>query len=304
MRIAPVPAREGVGELALVLFLDLGPALPEPEESAGDEETGGHEVRRLHAELKAAQEALVTSRSEHESAMEDLRAANEELQSINEEYRSTSEELETSKEELQSMNEELQTVNAELKTKLESISTAHSDLQNLTAATEIGTLFLDSKLRIRMFTPPIAELFNITELDAGRSITHFTNLLRYEGVEEDARRVLRDLTPVENEVQSQDGRWFIMRLRPYRTVEDRIEGVVVTFVDISARRETEQRLLESQERYQTLFNSIDEGFGIFEMIFSSDGTPIDYRIIEVNDAFERQTGLAKPVQRTATGTDA
>ena len=126
------------------------------------------------ANCRAAKEALVASRGEHEAAIEDLRAANEELQSINEEYRSTSEELETSKEELQSMNEELQTVNAELKNKLQSISTAHSDLQNLIAATEIGTLFLDQKLRIRMFTPLIGELFNITEMDVGRAITDFT----------------------------------------------------------------------------------------------------------------------------------
>ncbi len=250
MQIAPVPAREGAGAQALVLFLDLGPALPETEDSVGEGENRSDEVRRLHAELKASREALIASRGENETAIEDLRAANEELQSINEEYRSTSEELETSKEELQSMNEELQTVNAELKSKLESISTAHSDLQNLTAATEIGTLFLDVKLQIRMFTPPIGNLFNITEMDAGRSITHFTNRLRYDGIEDDARRVLRDLSPVETEVQSQDRRWFMMRLRPYRTVEDRIEGVVATFVDISTRRKMEQQLLESRQRYQ------------------------------------------------------
>lgn len=299
MQVAPVPVREGVAEQALVLFLDLGLAEPELMPEAQQDELHGDEVRRLHAELKGAREALVASRSEHEAAIEDLRAANEELQSINEEYRSTSEELETSKEELQSMNEELQTVNGELKNKLESISTAHSDLQNLTAATEIGTLFLDAKLRIRMFTPPIAALFNVTEMDAGRSITHFTNRLRYDGVEKDAQRVLRDLSPVESEVQSQDGRWFMMRLRPYRTVEDRIEGVVLTFVDISSRRETEQRLVESQQRYQTLFNSIDEGFAVLKVIFSSADTATDFRFIEVNDAFSRQTGLVDAVGQTA-----
>ena len=298
MQIAPVPVREGAGAQALVLFLDLGPARPDPGEDVGLGETPANQDSRLHAELKAAQEALVASRGEHETAIEDLRAANEELQSINEEYRSTSEELETSKEELQSMNEELHTVNAELKNKLESISTAHSDLQNLTAATEIGTLFLDSKLRIRMFTPPIGNLFNVTEMDAGRSITHFTTQLRYDGLEKDARRVLRDLSPLESEVQSRDGRWFMMRLRPYRTVEDRIEGVVVSFVDISTRRETEQQLVESQQRYQTLFNSIDEGFAVFEVIFE-DGRAVDYRFVEINAAFELQTGLADAVGRTA-----
>lgn len=298
LQVAPV-GDEGSGARALVLFLDAGPALPEAALDPGTGEVAPDQLRRLHEELKAAQEALVASRSEHETAIEDLRAANEELQSINEEYRSTSEELETSKEELQSMNEELQTVNAELKGKLENISTAHSDLQNLTTATEIGTLFLDAKLRIRMFTPPMAELFNITEMDVGRRITDFTHRLRYDGVEGDARRVLRDLAPAETEVQSRDGRWFMLRIRPYRTVEDRIDGVVLTFVDITARRQTERELLESRQQYETLFNSIDEGFCMIEPIPARDGRPADYRFMEVNAAFERQTGLSDVVGKTA-----
>ncbi|MEI4196715.1 chemotaxis protein CheB [Roseovarius sp. E0-M6] len=298
MQVAPVPGSADAAPQALVVFLDAGPVAPNGDAETDAPEAGTDEVRRLHAELKAAREALVASRSEHESAIEDLRAANEELQSINEEYRSTSEELETSKEELQSMNEELQAVNAELKNKLEGISTAHSDLQNLISATEIGTLFLDTKLRIRMFTPPTEGLFNITEMDVGRTITDFTSRLDYAGLEEDARHVLRDLAPIETELQSRDGRWFIVRLRPYRTVEDRIDGVVLTFLDIISRRKAEQELIESQQRYQTLFDSIDEGFAVFEVIFKN-GRPVDYRFLEVNAAFERQTGLADAVGRTA-----
>src|SRR3546814_839306 len=140
---------------------------------------------RLQAEVKAAKEAPAQRRCEVEFSVQELRAANEELQSINEEYRSTAEELETSKEELQSMNEELRTVNSALKDKLENISTAHSDLRNLTAATEIGTLFLDKQLRIRMFTPPVAELFNVTEADVGRPLTDFTHRLDRGGIEDD-----------------------------------------------------------------------------------------------------------------------
>ena len=297
MQVSPVPGEGNAAMQALIVFLDVGPVArdDEPEVEAGI--AGTEDTRRLYGELRAAQEALVVSRGEHETAIEDLRAANEELQSINEEYRSTSEELETSKEELQSMNEELQTVNAELKNKLESISSAHSDLQNLIAATEIGTLFLDPKLRIRMFTPPMAKLFNITEMDAGRAITDFTSRLIYDGVEEDARRVLDNLSPVETEVQSRDGRWFIIRLRPYLTVEDRIDGVVLTFVDITSRRKTERQLRESQQSYQTLFDSIDEGFAVFEVIFE-DARAVDYRFVEVNAAFERQTGLPDAVGKT------
>lgn len=299
LQVLPVPGGENDGARALVLFLDAGPMPEEAPPEIDDVGAAPGEFRRLHGELKAAQEALVASRAEHELAIEDLRAANEELQSINEEYRSTSEELETSKEELQSMNEELRTVNGELKSKLENISTAHSDLRNLTSATEIGTLFLDAELRIRMFTPPMAELFNITDIDVGRQITDFTHRLRYDGVDEDARRVLRDLSPAESEVQSRDGRWFMIRIRPYRTVEDRIEGVVLTFVDVTARRETERELIESRQRYETLFNSIDEGFCVMEIIPGDADTEPDYRFVEINAAFERQTGLANVVGKSA-----
>lgn len=296
LQISPVPTADATVHQALVLFLDAGPVTA--ADAGPPSGLPSDETRRLFADLRAAQEALVASRSEHESAMEDLRAANEELQSINEEYRSTSEELETSKEELQSLNEELQTVNSELKSKLDSISTSHSDLQNLTSATEIGTLFLDSKLRIRMFTPPMADLFNIAEMDVGRTITDFTHRLRYDSLEDDAQRVLRELVPAESEVQSRDGRWFMMRLRPYRTVEDRIDGIVLTFIDISGRRETERELSESRERYALLFNSIDEGFCVIDMIFDADDRPVDYRFVDVNAAFERQTGLHGAVGRT------
>ncbi len=299
LHVLPIGGPESGGARALVLFLDAGPMPEETPPAADGAGADPGELRRVHAELNSAQEALVASRAEHELAMEDLRAANEELQSINEEYRSTSEELETSKEELQSMNEELRTVNSELKSKLESISTAHSDLRNLTSATEIGTLFLDAKLRIRMFTPPMANLFNITDMDVGRQITDFTHRLRYGGVDEDARRVLRDLSPAESEVQSRDGRWFMMRVRPYRTVEDRIEGVVLTFVDVTARREMERELIESRQRYHTLFNSIDEGFGIIEIVPEGEGTKADYRFIDVNAAFERQTGLKDVIGKSA-----
>src|SRR5262249_32255452 len=154
---------------------------------------------RLEQELQLSEARLRTTREESEATTEELRAANEELQSINEEYRSTSEELETSKEELQSINEELQTVNSELKLKLESISRAHSDLQNLMVAADFGTLFLDTSLRIKRFTPRLTDLFNITTTDSGRPITDFTNQLEYEGLVQDAQTVLRDLTPIERE---------------------------------------------------------------------------------------------------------
>lgn len=189
MYIAPAKQEAEQAPQALVVFLDSGPA--RSTDSDDDEETSlrAPDIRRIHEELRTAQEQLSSSRREHQSSIQELRIANEELQSVNEEYRSTAEELETSKEELQSINEELQTVYAELKSKLSKIASAHGDLQNLINATEIGTLFLDRNLRIRMLTPSV-ELFSVSDSDIGRSITDFTHRLTYDGVEEDARKVL------------------------------------------------------------------------------------------------------------------
>jgi two-component system, chemotaxis family, CheB/CheR fusion protein len=198
---------------AIVMFIE-GHAIDEIREGPGAQQQVNDTVRRLTEELELSQSRMRTMREESESANEELRAANEELQSINEEYRSTSEELETSKEELQSINEELQTVNSELKIKLDATSRAHSDLQNLMAATDIGTLFLDSALRIKRFTERITELFSITPADEGRPITDFAHRLEYEDLIRDTRAVLADLVPVRREVRSRTDRWYDMRIRP------------------------------------------------------------------------------------------
>jgi two-component system CheB/CheR fusion protein len=213
-----------------------------------EEPASAEQIRQLLQELQFSQSQLLGSREEYEGANEELRAANEELQSVNEEHRSTAEELETSKEELQSINEELQTVNSELKTKLESVSRANGDIQNLMAATDVGILFLDAQLRINRFTPPISKLFNIVEGDEGRSITDFTHRLDYDALAGDAHIVVRDLKSRAREVRGRDGSWYLARLKPYRTVEDKLDGVVVTFVDIGERRRTEDALRESESR--------------------------------------------------------
>ncbi len=239
------------GEHTDDLATDVAPGTGEENRAAGDT------IRRLREELALTQNRLKSMREQSESATEDLRAANEELQSINEEFRSTSEELETSKEELQSINEELQTVNAELKAKLESVTVAHSDLQNLMAATDVGVLFLDQALCIKRFTPGVTNLFNITAADEGRPITDFTHQLAYDGIAEDAANVIKDLRFREREVASHALRWYLMRLRPYRTVDDRIDGVVVTFIDITERRATEDALRKSEDRLRQMTQLVE-----------------------------------------------
>jgi len=245
---------------ALILFIE-GSANELRENSGAvlheGNDSSGETIRRYREELQLAQSRLRIMREESEAANEELRASNEELQSINEEYRSTSEELETSKEELQSINEELQTVNNELKLKLETVSRAHSDLQNLMAATDVATLFLDTGLHIKRFTPRLTQLFSVTLSDEGRSITDFTHQLAYDDLPQDARIVLRDLAPVEREVQSREHGWWLVRLRPYRTVEDKIDGVVATFVDITERRRTEEAMRESDGRLRQEMRLVD-----------------------------------------------
>jgi two-component system CheB/CheR fusion protein len=238
LMVKPVPESGADQRAAVVMFIE-GEEVDETD-AAAERPVSEETVRRLTQELELTQARLRTIREESDAANQELRAANEELQSINEEYRSTSEELETSKEELQSINEELQTVNSELKLKLEAISRAHSDLQNLIAATDFGTLFLDSDLRIKRFTDRVTELFSITQADEGRPITDFAHQLRYDDLAKDARAVLADLAPIRREVRSRSGRCYDMRVRPYRAIDHKIDGVVVTFVDVFERPAAEE----------------------------------------------------------------
>jgi two-component system CheB/CheR fusion protein len=233
---------------ALLMFLEAGQA--QPPSCAEDGETGDPVGSEQREKLRRAEKHIDNLASVHESTLQDLRVANEELQSLNEEYRSMAEELETSKEELQSVNEELQTVNAELRSKLEETSRARNDLENLMAATQIATLFLDRDLCIKRFTPPLRELFNITPRDEGRPIGDFTHLLDYPDLQEHARRVLSDLNPISHEVPAATGETLMVRLFPYRTSTDRIDGVVITFVDISQAKRSELQSLQSKQQLE------------------------------------------------------
>ena len=195
-------------------------------------------VSQIEDELSRVRTQLRATIEQYETHVEEAKAANEELQAMNEELRSAAEELETSKEELQSVNEELTTVNQELKLKIEELGLATNDLQNLINSTDIGTIFLDRGLRVKFFTARIRDIFNLLATDAGRPLSDITNSLTYTKLHEDVTLVLERLQTLEREVKTTDGRSFLMRALPYRTSDDRIDGVVLTFVEIRERKQT------------------------------------------------------------------
>jgi two-component system CheB/CheR fusion protein len=193
------------------------------------------ELLRSQEELKALREAMRASEEERQAAIEELQSTNEELQSANEE-------LTTSKEEAQSMNEELQTINVELQSKLDDLALAQSDMQNLLNSTDIATLFLDKNLNVRRFTEQIKRIINLRDADIGRPLSDLTTTLNYPELDADAKDTLRTLAFSEKEISTSDGHWYKVRIMPYRTVANVIQGAVITFVDITAAKQLESRL--------------------------------------------------------------
>ncbi len=249
MRVRPSKQRDEEG-YALVIFEEREAESKQLHGPAGEDapEHDHARVAELEEEVRQLRERLQATIEEFESSQEEMKASNEEMQSTNEELRSTLEELETSKEELQSINEELQTVNQENRHKVEELSQLSSDLHNLLAATDIATLFLDRELRILRFTPKLSDLFNVRLTDRGRPIWDLTTRIGYPQMREDAVHVLNRLTPVDRELQDDSGHWYMTRVLPYRSSEDRIEGVVITFVDVTSRKKAEQAAKDSELR--------------------------------------------------------
>ncbi len=227
--------------LLLVSFQDepaLARSVPEGE-SAG---TGEAVIQQLERELTSTRDDLQSSIEEMESSNEELRAANEEVMSVNEELQSTNEELETSKEELQSLNEELSTVNSQLEEKVRELEATNDDLDNLLSSTDIATIFLDRELHIQRFTPPATRLFNLIGTDRGRPVDDISRKFDDPNLLDDAREVLERLVPIDKDVVMADGRrWYTRRILPYRTGDDRIHGVVITFVDVTERKRALER---------------------------------------------------------------
>ena len=213
----------------------------------------------LEAELRTTKDRLQATIEELESTNEELKASNEEYQSLNEELQSANEELETSKEELQSVNEELTTVNGELGYRVQELGRINSDLKNFLESTQIATIFLDNELRVTNHTPAVTEIFHLVESDVGRPIAHIKSRIAYEEMLDDARRVLRTLGPVEREITgSTTGARYMVRVLPYRSVDNFIAGVVVTFVDITARKLAEERQQASERRLRALVEGMPQ----------------------------------------------
>ena len=230
--------------LVMIVFTDVAA----PVETKGPDRlrrTPGRRSARLaelERELEQAREALQATREEMQTSQEELKSSNEELQSTNEELQSTNEELTTSKEEMQSLNEELQTVNTELQAKVDDFSVVNSDMKNLLDSTDIATVFLDNDLHVRRFTTQATKIIKLLGTDVGRPITDLASDLRYPELAEDAREVLRTLASTEKPIAAHDGRWFTVRIMPYRTLDNRIDGVVITFADITAAKSVEVEL--------------------------------------------------------------
>jgi len=209
----------------------------------------------LKKELQNAREEIQNTLEEMETSQEELKSTNEELQSTNEELQSTNEELTSSKEEMQSLNEELQTVNAELQTKIDDFSRVNNDMKNLLDSTDIATLFLDKELNIRRYTIQTTKVFKLIKSDIGRPFTDLVSDLIYPEIVDDAFEVLRTLVFIQKQIPAKDGRWFSIRIMPYRTFDDKIDGLVITFVDISDLRQVEVKLHETGQMHRLLLSS-------------------------------------------------
>ncbi len=247
LTVQRLQAPEVLRGLVMVLFADSITIPPAPLlAGSGRRVTTKAHVVELEQQLSQARQALQSTRDETRTSQEDLNAVNEELQSTNEELQSTNEELTTSKEEMQSMNEELQSLNHELQAKIDDLSRVSNDMKNLLENTEIATVFLDSALNVRLFTAGSNRIFKLIPGDTGRPITDLASELAYPNFANDARQVLRTLVAHEQPATTRDGRWFLVRIMPYRTLENQVEGVAITFSDITASKQLEGQLRATQ----------------------------------------------------------
>jgi len=231
--------------LVMIVFTDVAADAKETSRPAKAHARSARQAELEHELLQVRAEAR-TIHEEMQTAQEEFRSTNEELQSTNEELQSTNEELTTAKEEMQSLNEELRTVNTELQSKVDELSRISNDMKNLLNSTDIATLFLDNDLNVQRFTPHATKIIKLIPTDVGRPVTDLVSDLRYPELPADAQEVLRTLIFMEKSISAKDGRWFTVRIMPYRTLDNRIDGVVITFADITTAKTLEAKLRAKQ----------------------------------------------------------
>jgi two-component system CheB/CheR fusion protein len=224
--------------MAMVVFKELPTSIAGAGPATSDDAA-------LNAELQNTQQEMQTLRQDMQTSKDQMLTLNDSMKLSNEELQSANEELTTSKEEAQSMNEELQTINSELQTRLDDLALAQSDMQNLLNSTDIATLFLDIELNVRRYTEQAAPIFHLREADVGRPLSDLANTLDYPLLLEDVKATLTSLKPLTKSVSAADGRWFSVRIMPYRTLANMVNGAVLTFVDISTAKALEFRLREA-----------------------------------------------------------
>jgi two-component system CheB/CheR fusion protein len=280
------PATSTEAPLYLVILEEVVPA--EGDKSADTD--GFASVQELDASVYIAslRQELRTKEQSLQIANEELKSSIEEMQSMNEELQSTNEELETSKEELQSMNEELATVNAELQNNVTDLTRVNNDMNNMVAGTGIGTVFVDFRLHILRFTPDITRIINLIQTDVGRPIGHIvSNMTGCDNLVADVQTVLDNLVPTEKDVQTVEGLWYTMRIHPYRTIDNRIEGAVISFIDITERKRAEDALQKAFDEIHTLQGIIpicakckqirdDQGFWSQVEVYIRDRTDAEF----------------------------
>jgi two-component system CheB/CheR fusion protein len=238
---------DAVKDMIIVIFSEVTYYESNTTVDVSGKKSNQKKQKELEAELQRSYEELKITREEMQTSQEELRSINEELQSTNEELQSANEELTTSKEEMQSLNEELQTVNQELQSKVNDLLLINDDMKNLLNSTEIATLFLDKNLNIRRFTDLVTNIFKLRPTDIGRPFTDLVSQLHYPEMDMNAREVIKSLKPIEKTINTNNDRWFNVRIMPYRTLDDRIDGLVITFLDITQSKKLELELKKANE---------------------------------------------------------
>jgi two-component system CheB/CheR fusion protein len=274
LSVRPLPAPEGNHNLLMISFQDIANAKPKRKSPAKPAEIG--RIEELERELAYTKENLQATIEEQQASNEELKSSNEESQSTNEELQSTNEELETSKEELQSVNEELLTVNAEFQSKIEQLTGMQNDMKNLLDNTNIGTVFLDEHMIIRRFTREATNIYRLAPSDVGRPLADIKANLEGEELLSKAQAVLDTLVPFEQEVHTPNGAWYLVRIQPYRTLDNVIEGVVLTFTDISKRIQAEAAVQVARELAENIVDTIREPLVVLDS---------DLQVVSANRAF-------------------